>query len=119
MSLTDQQINDFITELRRLSPEIERSELPGQWPEALKEDYSDKGNLLLRLIEINVAILEEIRDDYPATGTGSPNTLGIPAPRNGLYMNLTPSVFDRQIYFNLTGVGATDNWQLMAQRRPA
>lgn len=118
MSLTDTQINNFIEELRNFSPELERSEIGQNWPESLIEDYSEKGALLERLITINIAILEEIRDNQPATGTGSPNTLQIPAPRNRLYMNLTPVVEDRQIYYNLTGVGATSGWQLMAQRRP-
>lgn len=118
MTLTDTQLNNFIEELRNFSPVLERSETPMRWPESLKEDYAEKGNLLERLIAINVAILEEIRDNVPASGTGSPNTLMIPAPRNLLYMNLTPDVTDRQIYYNNVGVGATTGWQLMAERRP-
>ena len=118
MSITDTQINNFIAELRGFSPELERSEVPQNWSQSLLEDYSEKGALLELLITINIALLEEIRDDAPASGTGSPNTLQIPSPRNRLYMNLTPVVEDRQIYYNLTGVGATSGWQLMAQRRP-
>lgn len=61
MTLTNAQIDNFQAELRRFAPELERSELPSNWPESLLEDYSDKGALLELLITINIALLEQNR----------------------------------------------------------
>lgn len=118
MSLTDTQINNFIEELRNFSPELERSEIGQQWPESLLEDYSEKGALLERLITINIALLQELEQNRPSTATGSPNSLNILSTRGAgqFYVNLTPAVSDRQIYFN-RDIGVTSGWQLVAQRR--
>lgn len=118
MSLTDTQIENFISELRNFSPELERSEIGQEWPESLIEDYSEKGALLERLITINIAILEELLQNTPQWATGSPNTLGIMSRRGAgrFYVNLTPDVTDRQIYFNQED-NRTTGWQLVAERR--
>lgn len=119
MSLTDTQISNFITELRNFSPELERSEIGRDWPESLLEDYSEKGALLERLITINIAILQELQLNNAQWNTGSPNTLNIMSRRGAgqFYVNLTPDVTDRQIYYN-QNIGVTSGWQLIAERRP-
>lgn len=62
MTLTDTQIDNFITELENFAPVLERSEVGNtNWPPALLEDYAEKGNLLELLITINIAVLLEIR----------------------------------------------------------
>lgn len=120
MSLTDTQINNFIDELQNFSPELERSEIGQRWPESLIEDYSEKGSLLNLLITINIAILEELRENVAEFATGSPNTLGILSRRGAgqFYVNLTPDVTDRQLYYN-QNINVTNGWQLIAQRRAA
>lgn len=119
MTLTNTQISNFINELRTFSPVLERSELPSRWPESLLQDYSAKGNLLDRLIEINIAILQELLENNTQSNTGSPNTLNIMSRRGAgqFYVNLTPDVTDRQIYYN-QNINVTSGWQLVAERRP-
>ena len=77
MTLTDTQIENFISELQNFSPELERSEVGRDWPESLIEDYSEKGSLLSLLITINIELLQELRDNTPLFGTGTPNNLDI------------------------------------------
>lgn len=118
MSLTDSQITNFIAELRNFSPEFERSAIGQDWPESLLEDYSEKGALLERLIAINIAILQELQQNTPQFGTGSPNNLDIMSRRGAgrFFVNLPPAVEDRQLYYNQQD-GRTTGWQLIAQRR--
>ena len=62
MSLTDTEIENLITELQNYSPVLERSETPMNWADSLKEDYAEKGNLLERLIEVNIALLRDLAE---------------------------------------------------------
>ena len=116
MTLTTTQISNFINELRTFSPVLERSELPSRWPESLLQDYSAKGNLLDRLIEINIALLNEINDLRPQIGTADPNG-NVISNQSGIYMRNTATANDRQIWFN-PDLGVNTGWLLMAERRP-
>lgn len=115
MSLTDTEINNFIDELRNFSPELERSEIGQAWPESLLEDYSEKGALLERMIEINIALLREFQQIRPQNGNGSPNDLNIVSNRLGLYIELTPNASNRRIWYNQQ-IGASSGWQFVADR---
>ena len=115
MSLTDTQIDNFILELRNFSPVLERSEQPQNWSLSLHEDYAEKGNLLERLIEINIALLRELNQLQPQTGSAEPNG-SIISNRGRLFIRLTATENDRQIWFN-PDIGVDTGWLLVAERR--
>ena len=106
MTLTTTQISNFINELRTFSPVLERSELPFQWPESLLQDYSAKGNLLDRLIEVNIALLGEIEQLTPLSGNTNPEG-SVTANRSGLYLLTLPG--STAVFFNANR-GSTTGW---------